>query len=238
MSVLKANLMVTPQEIFTSSSTQGTDLGAFATSGDGRGFRYVLAGATALVSGKLQQASAEDTTNFQNLTCAVSAVGATSITTTTTVTVTINQLAGGFLTVTSATTGAGFTYKIKGNTAATAAVTTIYLEDPIVVATTGTVKIDMILSPYTNVIVNPATASSVPVGAAVYNITAAQYGWVQTHGQCSLLADGTVVVGTSLAASNGTAGAVEALAGVQAPVGIAITGIATTEYGMVFLTID
>lgn len=240
MSALKANISIEPQDLFTSSSTAGTDIGAFATTGDGRGFRYCLAGATALVPGKLQQASAEDTTNFQNLTVAVSSAGATSITTTSTVTLTVNQLAGGFLTVTSATTGAGYTYKIKGNTAATAAATTIYLEDAIITATTGTVKIDMIPNPYSGLIVNPATASSSPVGVAIYPITAAQYGWVQTRGPVSCLADGTVVVGTSLDASNGTAGAVEAHAeaGVQAPVAYALTGIATTEYGLINLLID
>lgn len=239
MSTIKANLTVSPQDLFTSvASPGGTDIGAYATTGDGRGFRYCLAGATSLVSGKLQQASAEDTTNFQNLTVTAPALGATSIVTTSTVTLTVNQLAGGFLTITSATLGVGQTLKIKGNTAATAAVTTIYLEDPVLILPTGTVKIDMIPNPYANLIVNPATASSAPVGVAVYNITNAQYGWVQTHGPVSCLADGTVVVGTSVCASNGTAGAVEALAGVQAPVGYALTGVATTEYGFIFLTID
>lgn len=238
MSALKANLLVTPQEIYSTSSTQGTDLGALATSGDGRYFRYCLAGATALVAGKLQQTAAEDTTNQQALTVTNVALGATSVVTTTTVTLAVNLLAGGFMTINSATTGAGFTYKIKGNTAASAAVTTFTLEDPIAVATTGTTIIDVKINPYQNLIVNPATASSAPVGVAVYNVTAAQYGWVQVHGPVACLADGTVVVGTSLSASNGTAGAVEALAGVQAPVALALTGIATTDYGLVTLLID
>lgn len=238
MSVIKANLQISPQDLFTSSSTQGTDLGAYGTTGDGRGFRYCLAGATSLVAGKLQQSSAEDTSNFQALTITNAAVGATSVTTTTTVTLTANQLAGGLLTVESATTGAGFTYKIKGNTAATAAVTTIYLEDPIIVATTGTALVDAIPNPYAGIIVNPATASSAPVGVAVYNITNAQYGWVQTSGPVSCLADGAVTVGTALVASNATAGALEALTGVQAPVAIALTGIATTDYGFVKLLLD
>lgn len=238
MSALKANISIEPQDVFSTSSTQGTNIGAFATTGDGRGFRYCLAGGTTLVPGKLQQASAEDTSNFQNLTVSTSSAGATSIVTTSTVTLTVNQLAGGFVTITSATTGAGYTYKIKGNTAATAAATTIYLEDPIITATTGTVKIDAIPNPYSAVIVNPATASSAPVGVAVYPVTNAQYGWIQTHGPVSCLADGTVVVGTMLAASNGTAGALEAFTGVQAPVAQALTGIATTEYGFVNLLID
>lgn len=235
MSALKANISIEPQDVFSSSATQGTDLGAYATTGDGRGFRYCLAGATALVPGKLQQASAEDTTNFQALAVAVSSAGATSITTTATVTLTVNQLAGGFLTVESATTGAGLTYKIKGNTAATAAVATIYLEDPIITATTGTVLIDMIPNPYANLVVNPSTATSAPVGVAVYPITAAQYGWVQVHGPVAVLVNGTGVVGTSQVASNAVAGAVEPLTGVQAVVGTLITGVADTDYGFINL---
>lgn len=238
MSALKANLMVTPQEIYSTSSTQGTDLGALATSGDGRYFRYTLAGGTSLVAGKLQQAKAEDTTNEQALTVTNVALGATSVVTTTTVTLAVNLLAGGFMTINSATTGAGFTYKIKGNTAATAAVTTFTLEDPIAVATTGTTIVDVKVNPYSAVVVNPTTATSAPVGAAVYNVTNAQYGWVQVHGPCAILADGTVTVGTALVASNATAGAVEALTGVQAPVALALTGIATTDYGLVTLLID
>lgn len=238
MSVLKSNLLVTPQEIFTSSSTQGTDIGALATSGDGRYFRYVLAGGTTLVPGKLQQASAQDATNMQNLTVSTSSAGATTITTTSTVTLTANQLAGGFLTIVSASTGAGYTYKIKSHPAATAAAVTFTLEDAVLVATTGTVKIDVIPNPYSSVIVNPATASSNPVGVAVYAVTNAQYGWVQTHGPVSCLADGAITVGTQLAASNGTAGAVEPLAGVQASVAYAINDISTTDYGFIMLLID
>lgn len=235
MSVLKANLLVTPQEIFTSSSTQGTDLGAFATTGDGRGYRYVLAGGTALVAGKLQQSPAE-TTAWQNLGIAASSAGSFTITTTSTVTVTANQLSGGFAAI-SVTPGVGYLYKIKSHPAATAAVVTLTLEDPIQVALTTSSKVDLIVNPYSSVIVNPATASGMPVGVAIYPVTASQYGWVQSQGVCNVLADGAITVGTSLSASNAVAGAVEPAAGVQALIGTAITGISDTEYGMVNLNI-
>ncbi len=235
---LTANPQTYAQGIFSESVNSLHDLGSLAATNDGRVFRYCKAGATALVMGKLQQASAEDTTNFQNLTATASSAGDISITTTSTVTLTVNQLAGGFLTVVSATTGAGQVLKIKSHAAATAAVVTLNLEDPVVVATTGTVKIDMIPNPFSAVVVNPATATSAPVGAAVFNITAAYFGWLQVKGQTSLLADGTVVVGTELVASNATAGAVEAATGVQAYIGTALTGIATTDYGFVNLKIS
>lgn len=237
MSQLGSAPLIQPQDLFVSSSTPQTVVGSYAETTDGRGFRYAKAGAVALVPGKLQQASAEDTSNLQNLAVAAAAIGATSVTTTTTVTLAANQCAGGYLVI-SASTGAGYQYRISGHAAASSAAVTFNLEDPIVVALTTSSKIDVIPNPYDSVVVNPTTATSAPVGVAVAATPISYYGWVQTHGPCNLLADGTVTVGTAVVASNATAGAVEALTGVQAPVGLALTGIATTEYGLIFLTID
>jgi len=232
---LTGAVVVNAQKLHSESSTALHNLGELVFSNDGRAYRYCKAGATALVAGKLQQSSAEDTSNFQNLTCAVSSAGATSITTTSTVTLTVDQLAGALLTVTAATTGAGFLYKVKGHAAATAAVVTFNLEDPVVVATTGTVTVDLAPNAYSGVIVNPTTASSAAIGVAVYNITATYYGWLQVGGVASILNDGGSTVGTNVSASNGTAGAVEAAVTAQAAIGVALTGVATTEYGLVKL---
>lgn len=232
-SQLTGAVTIAAQPIHSESSTQLHNLGELVFSNDGRAFRYAKAGATALVAGKLQQASAEVTTNLQNLTCAVSSAGATSITTTSTPTVTANQVAGGLLTVTAATTGAGFTYKIKSHAAATAAAVTFNLVDPVVVATTGTVTVDVIPSPYSAVVVNPTTATSAPIGVAVYNITAAYFGWLQVGGVASILNDVGSTVGTNVSASNAVAGAVEAAVTAQAAIGVAVTGVANTEYGFV-----
>ncbi len=46
-----------------------------------------------------------------------------------------------------------------------------------------------------------------------------------------------MTVGTSLVASNATAGAAEAGTGVQALIGTALTGVATTEYGAVMINL-
>ncbi len=231
MSTLSAPTLVNPQDIFSTSSTIGTSLGAQATTGDGRIFRYALAGGTTLVPGTLLQASAEDTTNYQNLAAAATSIGGTQVVMTTSTTATANVLSNGLLVVTTST-GAGYSYGIASNSATSAvAGLTINLNDKIVVATTTGSRFDLIPNPYSGVVINPSTASSAPVGVAVYPITNAQYGWVLVAGQGAALADGTVTVGTTLVASNGTNGAVEPLAGVQAVVGIALTGIATTEYG-------
>lgn len=229
--------MVEYQDIFTSSTgTGGMVLGCKAMTGDGREFRFVQAGGTSLVAGKLQQSAAEDTSNWENLAVAAAAIGATTVTTTTTVTAAANLFAGGTLNI-SVTPGVGYSYKVKSNTAATAATTVITLEDPLIVALTTSSRIDIIPSPFANVIVNPTTATGAIVGVATYIITNAQYGWIQYKGPANVLAQGTVVVGTQLAASSTTAGAVVATSGVLAGVGVAVTGIATTEYGLVNLNI-
>lgn len=229
------------QNIYSESSVQLHRIGEMAQSNDGRMFRYTKVGASALAAGKLYQAPVEDTTNQQNLTVAVNSVGDTTVTTTTTVTLAANFLAGGFLTVNSATTGAGFTYRIRSNAAASAAALSIVLDDPIVVATTGTVIVDVSKNPYDAVVVAPTTATSAAVGFAVYNVTAAYYGWLCTHGPTAALAQGTIVVGDDVVpAETTTAGAIgpRADATLSNIVGHAITGIASTDYGLIHATID
>lgn len=229
---------VVGQQIFSTSSTQLHALGEVVQTNDGRTFRYALAGGTTLVPGKLQQAPAEVTAD-QNLTAVAAAVGDTTLVSTSTITVAANYYANGYALIT-VTPGQGYMYKIKGHAAFTAAAPTFILEDAIqtTALTTGS-RIDLVSNPYSNVIVNPTTATSCPVGVAVYPITNAQYGWIQVAGVASVLADGTITVGTAVDASNGTAGAVEAHAeaGVQAQVGIAVTGGATTEYCAIRLDI-
>lgn len=228
--------VISPAADLTSdSSVQMHNLGELVHTTDGRIYRYVKAGASDLVPGKLQQAAAQ-ASGLQNLSVAAAAIGATSITTTSTVTLTANQLAGGYVCVT-VTPGQGQLLKIKSHPAASAAVVTLTLEDPVVVALTTSSKIDLQVNPYSGVIINPATASSSPVGVCTYKITAAQFGWLQVAGPCNVLADGAVTVGTNLAGSNAVAGAVEPHTGVQALVGTALTDISDTEYGAVLLAL-
>lgn len=236
---LSSDILINPGDLSTNSADANQlNLGARAVDQAGNAYRWCLAGGTALVPGKLQQASAQ-VANHQNLTPSTTVAGATSITVTLGATAaTANQYAGGWLVVTTST-GAGYRYLISGHPAADASATLVLtLSDAIVVGTaTSTSKVDLIANPYSGVIVNPATASSIPVGAGVTAISANQYGWIQTRGVTVLLADGAVTVGTNLAASNATAGAVEAATGVQASVGEAITDIDTTQYGAVMMAL-
>ena len=194
-SQLTGDVTVAAQGIFSESSSQLHTIGGSVHSNDGRIFRYCKVGGTTLVPGQLYQASAEDTSNMQDLTVTAPAANATSITTTTTVTLAVNLMAGGFLTISSASTNFGQTLRISGNTVASSAVTTIYLDDPVVYAPTGTTKIDMVKNPYNLVVVAPTTATSAAVGFALYKVTNAYFGWLCTYGPTSALAQGTVVVG-------------------------------------------
>ena len=251
MSSLSSDMLINPQDLFditvssgsTASSTiwatnnDAAQLGALATTGDGRYFRLAIAGATALVAGNLQQAPVETTGN-QALTVAAAVAGATSVTTVSTVTVSANQFAGGYMVVTEST-GIGYQYKIAGHAAAAGAVVIIYLEDPLQTAlAASTTQIDLVPNPFNRVIINPTSATGVITGVAVAATPAYYYGWLQTKGPANVLAQGTIVVGEQVAASSTTPGAVVATSGVLANVGYAITGIAATDYGAVFLNIS
>jgi hypothetical protein len=194
MSTIKANLLVSPQDLFTSVSTQGTDLGAFATSGDGRSFRYHLNGAVTQVPGKVYQGPAQDATNQTpagGLATAAAAIGATQVTITTSTTIAVNLLAGGYMSV-AVTPGQGYMYKIKSNTATAGATgLVITLEDPLIVALTTASRVIFNLNPFNGAVVAPGTITGTILGVSIYPIVNAQYGWIQTHGQCSALLTGT-----------------------------------------------
>ena len=219
---------------YNEESVPSAPLGAIGYSADGRKFKYAKFGA-ALTAGELLQTSVEDTGD-ESLAVAAASIGATQVTTTDTVTVTANQYAGGYLVATAeGGTGNGYYYKIKSHPAATSAVVTLTLEQPLKVAFTTATQIDLIKNPYDGVIQNPITATGAPVGVAVIDTTSSYYGWIQVAGAGLVKADasGAVTVGAIVTASNQTAGCVEdGDTDTQAIVGVAITGIAQAEFGL------
>jgi len=209
-------------------------LGALYESPDGRKYRYVRAGTSALTAGNLLQAPAEDTAD-QNIAGTTTAIGATSLVTAS-MTVTANQYAGGYVTVT-VTPGLAMTYRIKSHAAYTAAAATFLLEEPIRVALTSTSRLDFAPNPYNGVIAAPTTATSSLVGVAVNDITASQYGFVQVDGPCNVLNDaaGALSVGVAVMRSSSVTGAVRLQTAGNPQVGDAMTGIASGENGLVYL---
>lgn len=244
MSTLKAGaISVAPQDVFTSNATQMTDLGAFASTGDGRYFRYMLNGAVTQVPGKVYQGPAQDATNQSpagGLATAAAAIGATQVTLTGSLTLAANLLAGGYMSV-CITPGQGYTYKVKSNTAVTAAANCVVtLEDPILVALTTSSKVVFMLSPYNGTVVAPGTLTASPIGVSIYPVVNAQYGWVQTHGPVGCLVTGTLA-SAGLAVGvlvGGTIGSLAPCIAGTPVLGYTMGICATTEYDLVFLQID
>ena len=229
-------------DIYSNSATQLTSLGVYAETNDGRGFRYACAGGSDTVAGQVFQGPAEDTTNYSpsgGLSVAASAIGATTVTLTSSVTIAKNALAGGLLFV-NVTPGIGYSYKILSNTAVTGAAGCVFtLEDPLIVALTTSSKITVRANIYNGIVVAPTTMTNSIVGVPQYIVTAAYYGWVQTHGMAACLQTGTGTCGKALGfLQGGTQGSLApAIAGTPILAWSAGTNI-TGEYSSVFLTIN
>ena len=239
-----------PQGVYEQSSTQKAPLGARLVLEDGGGgsirvFRYAKAGSsTALVAGKLQASAANGgSTNVQkNMTIpSISVAGGYQVAVTAvTDAIDANNFAEGFFTVYdgSAAQGVGQTYQVKSNTAASAGgVFSLELYDPLVIQVHTSAKGAVVKHPYDSVIINPTTASGMPVGVPLIAVDTSYYCWLQTWGPVCLLSDGTMAYATGLAASDNTAGAVEPVAGDLPEIGYAMNDAASTKYGCVFLQI-
>ena len=239
--MLKHDISITPQEVYASSATQGTDLGALATTGDGRYFRYALGTGTAMVAGKLYQNTPLDATNWQNLTVSSSsAAGLYTVTCGSSVSIVANLMSGGILTI-IAGGGAGFSYKIKSHPVAAATGITFTLEEPLQVATVaGTTVFNVTPNLYSNVVINSAIPmTGVPVGVAVANTPANQYCWLQVKGLAGVYSD-AVNAGAAMAPSLGTTGAIgvgQIAVGSLCIVGYAVAVTTANKYNPVLLTL-
>lgn len=240
MSTLKSNIVIAPAEIFSNSSTQATDLGALATTGDGRYFRYVKAGATSLVPGKLYQGPANSNANWAvagGLGLQAAATGAASVTVTASITLAANDLQGGLMSV-AVTPGEGYTYKVKSNTAVSGATGAIVaLEDPLATNVTVASRVVFYPNPYNGIVVCGTTITGPVVGVAVNAVTNAYFGWVQTRGMASVLMGGTAAPGQGVgpAATTGSVAPATASSGL---IGWASATANITEYDLINLSID
>lgn len=239
---LTHDLIATPAGIFRESATQETNLGAKIVTADGSVYRYVKAGATALVTGKLYDGPANVGNHTNIAVAAAAAAGATSITVTLGATAaTANQYAGGYVVVNDEA-GEGYAYRIKSHPAADASaslVLTLEQGEAIQVALTTSSQVTLVPNQYNGVIIHASTETGIPVGVAVYPITATYYGWVKTRGVASTLSDASPAgVGEAVCASATTAGAVTKLAVALCPIGYALAQHVSAEYNPTFLTID
>ena len=240
MATFTQDAAASPANIRSNSSVQECALGTKVVTPDGRAFRYVKCGSTALVPGKLYDGQVVGS-NYNIAVAAEAAIGATQVTVTLGTTVTANQLAGGTLIVNDVT-GQGYTYSIKSHPAADAAascVITLVDEEPLIVALDTTSQVTLIPNQYNGVVIHATTEAGVPVGVAVTAVTANYYGWIQTRGPVSILCNATTGIGEAVSASDTTnAGGVEVGDGILAPVGHALAPGVASEYNAVFLRLD
>jgi len=230
-----------PADIRSNSSVQEAPLGAKVVTPNGDAYRYVQAGGTALVPGKLQDGPANATDNA-NLAVVLGTSGENEITVTLGSTAaTANQYAGGVVSINDEA-GEGYTYTIKSHPAADASanlVLTIDDNEPIVTALTTSSQATLVPNQYMDVIIHAASETGVPVGVAVTAITAEYYGWIKTRGLVSCLHDATPAeIGEGVDASTTTDGCVTESVAPLLQVGVACVQGVSTEYNPIFLTLD
>ncbi len=177
----------TPFGGFESSTTAGFTVGALAETGDGRKFRFVKAGAVALVVGNALQSSVEDA-DHDAIVARATAAGSTELLITAGSgggALDANEYAGGYAVI-EVTPGLGYTYRISHHPAIAATANgSIFLDkaDPIQVALTTDSRVCLFKNPWDGVIQMPAsTLTGVVVGGAIAVIAAGSYGWIQTYG--------------------------------------------------------
>lgn len=237
-------------DLYSSSTTPlgAYQVGEFIFGANGKGFRHVLAGGSALVVGNLLQESAQDT-QFENMAVTATSINTNGIQTLNitngTTTVTDNAFRGGSISVyTAGGEAIGYEYTILGvtGTLTSGGAMVVAVDHPIGTAWTTSLKVNMKRSPWSGVIQFPATTQTgIPVGVAIYPIAAGEYGWVQTKGVCGVLSDGsTFAVGSDLGTPSGTAGAVTVFAAgtTHARVGVSRQAAAAAHAISALLQID
>ena len=239
--------------LYTESSTAKYHLGHRLELFDGRVFRYCNFDAAVTVGkmvGADQSTGAAD--EISDGVIATGTAGSTVVTLTASGSagppadfegVSANDYAGSYLHTTDGD-GEGFTYRIKSNGAASSDAVEFTLYDPIVTAlATGATDWAISASRYNNCHITDATQGTIidpfPTGVTMIGITSGYFAWVQTKGQATCLADGTITEGNRLTLSDGTDGAVQLKdAETEVQIGHALTTVATGEYAPVMLTLE
>jgi len=237
-------------DLYSSSATvpAGLQVGQLIEGQNGKAFRLVKAGASALVVGNLIQSSAVDT-NWTEVAVAVAAAKGDTVVALTNggTAVTANMFDGGsFLVGVNSASGTNLAheYTIIGHTTDATTSGTVYftLDKPLRVAlTVSTTKVTIRRSPWSGVIQCPTTLTGTPAGVAIYAIPAAEYGWLQVRGVCAALHDNsTFAVGSALSNSAATAGAVGVVVAATARciIGHAMQAQASGHAGAVQLNIN
>ena len=212
---------------------------------DGRVYYYGQANG-AITAGKICQSAVDIAHHSMDLAVNTASAGDKSLSVTVGGTaVTEDQYKDGYVYVNDGT-AEGHVYKILQHDAIDSSgsgTINLYDGDTIAVAFVAATIVGLVKNPYHDFIVYPATATGHCVGVTATDIADDAYGWLQTWGPAAVLIDGTVVLGNHVRASDGTAGAVEALNrdGTdenEENIGMCTAVVAvTTDYGFIDLRI-
>jgi hypothetical protein len=202
-------------EKITSSVQTANPLGTRMELPDGRAFYYAQAAGTALAAGAITQGAATVTAHDMDLVVtAAAAIGARTIAVTLGATLSAkDQYKDGYVYVNDGA-GEGHIYKIAGNNAVAASggmTIQLYQTDVVREALTTSSLVGLVVNPYKDVIVYPASVTGQAVGVPATEIAADAFGWLQTAGPASVLCDVASVVGNHVRVSDNTAGATEPL---------------------------
>jgi hypothetical protein len=161
--------------------------------------------------------------------------------------VTADDYNEGYLSIDS-DAGAGRTYKIKDTPAiASSGTGVVTLYDPIAVASDATTAVTLTKNPWRDPQQSNTTVAEVPVGIPQVTIaagdTTTQFGWVQTWGPATGLADEAVAtVGQAITIGTGVAGRVEeddtaTTVSQEFIIGYNLAPLVDGDHNLIFLTI-
>jgi hypothetical protein len=197
------------------STDKRWELGKVMVLPDGRAFKYFKLSSVAItapIAGKLLQTAVHAAAYDQIVPASAAAVGATSVTLTLNASggITAGDYNDGYLSVND-DAGEGYVYKIASNptaAAAASAVIELYPNDPIKVALTTVTTCTLLVNECMNAVIFPTAAVGAALGVVTGAVGASEYGWAQFRGPCTVLIEGTALVGKNVMPSATTAGAV------------------------------
>jgi hypothetical protein len=206
----------TSQGIYEESSTPKHAIGEKIELSDGRVFRYGYT-AAAINAGLLVSQDISSTSLAETDDIIIASAGRFSISAgssaiqITLASISANDYAGALLQITD-DAGEGMQYRVKSNSA-TGATTSgkvdIDLYDPLKVAVTTSSDIAIVGNLWYNVLGATAATDYIISGVTPIAFSANYYGWLQTAGIATILADGSIAISNNLTLSDGVAGAVQ-----------------------------
>jgi hypothetical protein len=224
------------QGLFEQSATAKHRLGVVRELDDGRKFAYAKAGET-LYPGKITQGPTPVANHNTQAIYATAAVGDKRIYVTLGASAAAADLyKDGWIIINDATYGSEI-YKVRGHAAIGSAESGyINLYDSVRVAITTSSTYTLVKSIQDGVIAGKSTNTAAPAGVPLIDVTSAYYFWNQVTGTCSILTNGTLVIGnTCIIVDTGAVG--PNAADVDCNVGSVVSVSATTLYSIINLAI-